>query len=1080
MGSALLKDILREIKKSLGRFLSILLIVALGVAFFAGVKASVPDMKYTADAYFDAYNMQDIHLISTVGFTEEDVEAIRGIEGVQGVHATYTMDAVTTKDSRQITLKVMTMPQLDPDPDDPDYINQVRLIEGRMPQKSGECLVEADHLKASGLTIGDTITLSTGTDEDISEYLNQDTFTIVGTMYTPVYLSYEKGSTTIGSGTIDSFITILDEDFALDYYTEVDVTIEGAKAYNSYEDVYFDVTDPVKSRLESLGLERADLRLDEIKAAATEEYEDGVAEYEQAVETFNTQIEDAQQQLDDAENQLVISQATLNSSQLYAQQEVASGESQLAMLESMLESAKQQQSSMKEQLRAQIESLQTQLDSLKDQQDEYEQLVEENDQKIAELQQQLETADEAEKPAIEAEIRLRRQAKESAQQAYDALVSTIATLQGQLDALKEQLDQTDGYITELEGMLEQQRTQLAQAKAAADQQMEEGQQQIDDGWEELAQGKAELARQKALGEAELELAKERLDKAKEQIDAISDPQWYVLDRESQYSYMDYGSVADRMEGIAKVFPVFFFLVAALVCLTTMTRMVDEQRGNIGTMKALGYGKGAIALKYLLYAFIAGVVGSILGCALGMWIFPTVIFSAWNLMYNLPSLQFVFQPGLMFTASALVIGVTMLAAFAAVYKELMEVPSQLMRPKAPKIGKKILLERFPALWSRFSFTWKVTARNIFRYKKRFFMTVVGIAGCSALLVAGFGIQDSISDIVDKQYEEILNYDALISFESDVTMLEKDDFLRQLENDDRMESVIGVEQLAVTVDNNGEDSSVSVVVPNDVNEFASFTTLRHRGSEEAVALGDDGALISEKLAMNLGIGSGDTITIKDGDGVERDIKIADVVENYVGHYLYLSPSYFREVFAERQSDTAVLAKTTSTDADFETALGEDLMSEEIVSSVTFYSGLASTFDDTISSLNFIVVVLVIAAGLLAFVVLYNLTNVNISERIREIATIKVLGFYDNEVSSYVFRETIFLTIIGALAGLVLGIGLHQIIMSLAEMESVMFGRNIDAISYVISFAITMLFGMIVNLVMYRKLKRVQMVESLKSVE
>ena len=495
---------------------------------------------------------------------------------------------------------------------------------------------------------------------------------------------------------------------------------------------------------------------------------------------------------------------------------------------------------------------------------------------------------------------------------------------------------------------------------------------------------------------------------------------------------------------------------------------------------MGYGKGAIALKYLLYAFIAGVVGSILGCALGMWIFPTVIFSAWNLMYNLPSLQFVFQPGLMFTASALVIGVTMLAAFAAVYKELMEVPSQLMRPKAPKIGKKILLERFPALWSRFSFTWKVTARNIFRYKKRFFMTVVGIAGCSALLVAGFGIQDSISDIVDKQYEEILNYDALISFESDVTMLEKDDFLRRLENDDRMESVIGVEQLAVTVDNNGEDSSVSVVVPNDVNEFASFTTLRHRGSEEAVALGDDGALISEKLAMNLGIGSGDTITIKDGDGVERDIKIADVVENYVGHYLYLSPSYFREVFAERQSDTAVLAKTTSTDADFETALGEDLMSEEIVSSVTFYSGLASTFDDTISSLNFIVVVLVIAAGLLAFVVLYNLTNVNISERIREIATIKVLGFYDNEVSSYVFRETIFLTIIGALAGLVLGIGLHKIIMSLAEMESVMFGRNIDAISYVISFAITMLFGMIVNLVMYRKLKRVQMVESLKSVE
>ncbi len=1080
MRTALLKDILREIRKSLGRFLSILLIVALGVAFFAGVKASVPDMKYTADAYFDTYNMQDIQLISTVGFTDEDVEAISAVEGVEGVHPTYTMDAVTTKDAKQITLKVLAMPSLNPDREDPNYINQVRLIEGRMPQKSGECLVEASHLKESGLTIGDTVTLETGTRESIDDYLKQDTFTIVGTMYTPIYLSYEKGSTTVGSGTIDCFLTILDEDFAIDYYTEIDVTVNGAKAYNAYEDAYFDVIDPVRSKLESVGVERADLRLEEIKEEAMRSYEEGVAEYEQGVEEFNAQIAAASKQLDDAQNQLIISQATLNSSQLYASQEIVNGETQLAMLEEMLAQAKQQQISLKNQLQTQISSLQAQLDALKEQQEEYDALIAENDRRIEELQAQLATAGEQEREEIENEIAWREQAKENAELTKEYLTPTLESLNSQLVALNSQLNQSDVYIAQLEAMLEEQRSQLAQAQADAQVQMEEGQQQIDEGWQELAAGRAELARQQALGESELQLAKERLDKAKEQIDAIGDPQWYVLDRESQYAYMDYGSVADRMEGIAKVFPVFFFLVAALVCLTTMTRMVDEQRGNIGTMKALGYGKGAIALKYLMYAFIAGVVGSVLGCALGMWIFPTVIFNAWNLMYNLPQLQFVFQPQLMFTASALVIGVTMLAAFAAVYQELREVPSQLMRPKAPKLGKKILLERFPLIWSHFSFTWKVTARNIFRYKKRFLMTVIGIAGCSALLIAGFGIQDSISDIVSKQYEEILNYDLMISMKEDATMLEKDDFLQQLKKDDRFSEVIGVEQLAVTANNEGEDSSVTVIVPNDVNAFADFTTLRHRGSDETIAFNNDGALISEKLAMNFGIGAGDTITITDGEGVQRDIKIADVVENYVGHYLYMSPAYFKEVFQERQSDTALLAKTVSADADFESALGEELMEEEIVTSASFYSGLAATFEDTIASLSFIVVVLVVCAGLLAFVVLYNLTNVNISERIREIATIKVLGFYDNEVSSYVFRETIFLTIIGALAGLVLGIGLHQVIMSLAEMESVMFGRNIDAFSYVISFVITMVFAMIVNLVMYRKLKRVQMVESLKSVE
>lgn len=1080
MHSALWKDTLREIRKSFGRFLSILLIVALGVAFFAGVKASVPDMKYTADAYFDEYNLQDIQLFSTVGFTDEDVEKIRDIEGVLGVHATYSMDAVTVKDTRQITLKVLSMPSADPDRDDPDYINQVRPASGRMPQKSGECLLEEEKMMESDLEVGDTITLATGTDDDIEDYLKTDTFTIVGTMYTPVYLSYEKGSTTVGSGSIDNFITILDEDFNMDYYTQVNLTVEGAKALNSYEDAYFDVTDPVKNRLESLGLERADLRLEDIREQAQQAYDEGEQEYQDAQAQFDQQISDAEDQLNDAENELIVNQATLNSSRLYAEQETAAAQTQIASLESMLSSAKTRVDALKDQLKSQNSQIQDQLDQLEENRDEYEAIVAENDARIEELEQELEYASESERPAIEAEIEMRKAASETARRMAQQMQSSIDALQAQLQTLNDQIDEAAAYMNELQGMIDEQKAQLEAAQQASEQELAQGEQQIADGWAQLAQGKIELERQRELGEEELGLAKDRLDKAKAQIEAIDDPQWIVLDRNSQYSYMDYGSVADRMEGIARVFPVFFFLVAALVCLTTMTRMVDEQRGNIGTMKALGYSKGAIAMKYLMYAFIAGIFGSILGCSLGMYIFPSVIFNAWNLMYNLPELKFVLQPGLMLLASGLVIGVTMLAAFAAVYKELMEVPSQLMRPRAPKIGKKILLERVPLLWSHFSFSWKVTARNIFRYKKRFFMTVIGIAGCSALLVAGFGIQDSISDIVTKQYEEIFNFDAAVTFDTDATVAEKADALQRLQDNAEVEEAIGIGQSAVTVSDDGEDSSVTVVVPSDLDDFADFTALCHRGDTEQLSLSDDGALITEKLAMNLGLSAGDTLTITDGDGIEREVKIADVVENYVGHYLYMSPSYYRTVFEERQTDTAAYLKLSEAGLQDESALGQQLMQDEFISSVSFYSGLADTFQDTISSLSFVVVVLVIAAGLLAFVVLYNLTNVNISERIREIATIKVLGFYDPEVGSYVFRETIFLTIIGALAGLVLGIGLHSLIMSLAEMESVMFGRNIDWISFVISFLITMLFSFVVNLFMYRKLKKVQMVESLKSVE
>ena len=575
-------------------------------------------------------------------------------------------------------------------------------------------------------------------------------------------------------------------------------------------------------------------------------------------------------------------------------------------------------------------------------------------------------------------------------------------------------------------------------------------------------------------------AEEKIDQKEQDIKDMANPDSYILDRHQHYSYMDYGAAADRMGAIAKVFPLFFFLVAALVCLTTMTRMVDEQRGEIGTLKALGYTKTDIMMKYVLYASFASICGGIFGAIVGMIVFPTVIYNAWGIMYNMPSVQLFPQVPLAATAILLCSCITVIAAIMACYKELVEVPSQLMRPKAPKIGKKILLEKIPFIWERFNFIHKVTARNIFRYKKRFLMTVIGISGCTALLVAGYGIQDSIGDIAVKQYQEIYQFDMSVAFDGNEKLSEKEALLDKVKTDNNVVEAMSMAVYHGLYADSGEDKGIDIYVPSDLTNFDDYIHLRHRKQDEALPLNDDGAIITEKIAKMKNLSVGDTIAIDNGDGIKRDIKISDICEHYVGHAIYMTPAYYKEVYHRSPSDTMIFAKLDNTSEKAENTLGNNLMKLDQVDSVTFYSGIAASFEDTIDSLSFIVVVLIISAGLLAFVVLYNLTNVNISERLREIATIKVLGFYDKEVSQYVYRENIILTLIGAFVGIFVGIGLHALIMSLAELETVMFGRNIYIKSYVYAILITMLFAICVNLVMYRKLKKIPMVESLKSVE
>ena len=1081
MGSALIKDTLREIKESFGRFFSIMMIVAIGVAFFAGVKASVPDMKYTADAYYDDYHLMDIRVLSSFGLTEDDVDAIKSIDGIEGVFPTYTKDVVTHLGTTQLVLKIHALPQ-DRSEDNLNYINRPKLIEGRLPENSGECVIERGELHNLALNIGDKITLESGTSEDLSNTLKTQEYTIVGSVQTPYYLSYEKGSSNIGSGKVDYFIMIPQSDFVMDVYTEVNITVKNAREQNSYEDAYFEITDKVKNQLENIAVERADIRFEDIKAEALKQIEEKEAEYEAAKTEFEEKIKAGEAQLDEAKTKLILGQAELTSQrERYADKfadakvQIAEGKAQLETLKQTYESGMASFEETKASLEAQIEAADQKIQEVLDQ-------IAENEAEIQKTEAQLQDPNltELERTLLEEKLETLKRTQQIAQETLPYLEPAKQALQNQLDALAAQLAQAGAYIEAQEATIAEKEAQLAQGEKSAEAEFAKAETQLRVGQKQYDEGKLELEKGKQDGQEELDIAKEKLSKARQDIDEMSAPQWYVLDRKSHYSYMDYGSVADRMDGIAKVFPLFFFLVAALVCLTTMTRMVDEQRGSIGTLKALGYSKNAIAFKFIAYAFIASIVGSVIGCLAGMTIFPMVIFNAWNLMYTLPSIQFIAQPVLAIGASLIVIGITVLAAYGAVYKELVETPALLMRPKAPRAGKKILLERMSFLWKRFSFTQKVTARNLFRYKKRFFMTVIGISGCTALLVAGFGIQDSISEVVNQQYGEIMRYDVSMQLKDGTTIHEKQELLDHLKQDDRIKDIMGITMKNGTVLVDGDEEALNIVSPSDTARFKEFVDLHKRGSSETLELPSDGALISEKLSMNAKVGIGDTLEIDDGDGIKRQVKIAGIVENYVGHYMYLSPVYYKQIFHIRPLDTTLIATMYEPGTQAEATLGNDVMEHDIISSVSFYSGVADSFAETIASLSFVIVVLVIAAGMLAFVVLYNLTNVNISERLREIATIKVLGFYDLEVAEYVYRENILLTMIGASCGLILGIGLHRLIMNLAEMETIMFGRNINAPSFLISFAITMLFALIVNLVMYRKLKKIPMVESLKSVE
>lgn len=1096
------KNFYMEIRRNFGRFISILFIVALGVAFFSGIRASEPSMRITGDAYFDESDLMDIKAVSTLGITKEDVSAVGNVKGVGKAEGAYSADFLNIKNKKQYVLHVMSAME---------DMNKITVREGRMPEKAGECLVD-DQMNYK---IGETIKLKSGTDDKVTDTLKTDELKVVGKGNSPYYISLSRGSTTIGTGTISGFVVVPEKTFDLDVYTEMYVQVAGAKDLTAYTKAYKEKVKTVQKRIEAITEERGKIRKSELEdkaneklAKAQKKLDDGKAESKQ-------KLEDAKKQITDGETQ--VSQA---------KEKIASGKSQIA-------AAKQTIDTKQKELDQATKTYQNGLKELSQGKKQYEQGKAAYDSQYAEAQAKIQAGEEglvtyrAELDkgwaryqtllnTIEAlkaqaaggsgqdqellqkiqvmgqqaqETKKTLDAKEQDYQTQkaglDAAKQKLASGKAELDQAKAKLDASEAKLTSAAASIESGQKQLDAGKAelkAQEQTLQNGETEIAQNEAKLADARKEYEDGKETSEEEIAKGEKKLADAKEQIKKIKNPKWYVYNRSTLVEYDGFGENANRMRAIGKVFPVMFFLVAALISLTGMTRMVEEQRIEIGTMKALGYGNFSIASKYLGYAFLATAGGSILGVLTGEKILPYIIIYAYEIMYpHIPKIYVPYHMSYAVMASAASIVCTMGATLASCYKELAAEPAVLMRPPVPKKGRRVFLERIGFIWKRMNFTWKSTIRNLMRYKKRFFMTIFGIGGCMALMLVGYGVKDSVYEIADIQYDEIQLYDGHIFYKDDVTKTEKEELKEYLKEDTDIQTYMDARMQSVTASKGNKKRSVYQCVLGNPDIVGKYEDFHDRKTKESYKLTDNGAIVSEKTAKLLNVKEGDTINLKDGMAKGVTVKIAHICENYMGHYIYFTPQYYKKVYGKTAEYNCIMfrAKDGYSEEQVKKA-GEKILAKDQVLTISYLHDINDQLDDMLASLNLVIIVLIVSAGMLAFVVLYNLNSINITERQRELATLKVLGFYDVEVAEYVFRENILLTLIGAFVGVIFGKVLHLFVIQTVEVDAAMFGRSIYLPSYIYSFLFTIGFSLFVNWVMYFKLKKIDMVESLKSIE
>ena len=1109
MRSALNKDFIRDILKSKGRFLSIVAIVALGVAFFTGVKSSPIVMKASSDKYYDKYNLMDIRLISTLGLTDKDVDDIKNIKGVEGVYPTYSLDAISIYNSTEKVLKVHGL-DLNKLNDKKNYINQLKLIKGRLPQKSGECVLEIPKIKALNYPIGSEISLSSGKDDKLSKSLNKSKYKVVGYVETPYYLSQEKGNSSIGGGVIEGAIMIPESDFKMDTYTEMFLTVKSAKELDTYGDEYSNLVKTVTDKIENMKNKLTTRRYNEVVkkaedkiqkqedklSKAKKDFDKGKKEYEENKLKSENEIKEAENKILDASEQIEDGKAQLKNEKKRAFEQIEEGKIKLASAETDLKNGQKKYqtalkkfNSNKKTAESEIKKAESDLEELSNQIDDLK-----NGNKLIEKQLQNEQLSEVERSELENKLNENLYILSVMQQKYKDGTDKLESSKSELLLGEKKLKETKATLEASEKKIANEKTKLKSSEKLAEEKFKKAEEelyqrenQIEEAKLELKENKAKLKTElnkakKELQEAEEKIAdgEEKIKDAKKQIKKIEKPTLYILDRDSHQSFVEYEGCANSIDALAKIFPVFFFAVAALVCLTTMTRMVDEQRINIGTLKGLGYKTSQISKKYILYALIACLTGSILGLAIGFSVFPTVIFFAYGMMYSIENIVYVFSIPIAIGITSLALIIITLSAYMACRKELKETPAILMRPKAPKSGKRILLERVPFIWNRFSFISKVTVRNIFRYKKRFLMTVLGIAGCTALILTGFGIKDSIEMILTGQYGTLFKYDMSLVIQSDMTDKQIYELRKNLSDIDEINKYefFSYENGDIKVNNTKKE--ITIVVPENLEKMDKFIHLQDRKTQNPIELNNKGIVLTEKIARDLGVKAGDEIELINSDDKKAKIKVSHITENYISHYAYISPENYIKLFEKDLDFNRLIGILNNPSVKIEDKLSKKLFDIETIDGITFNTASKETFHNTIKNLNYVVLIMIISAGALAFVVLYNLTNVNISERIREIATIKVLGFYDKEVSAYIYRENIILTIIGTVVGLGLGTILHKFIMVTVEIQSMMFGRVIDMSSYFIAAVLTIVLSLFVNLAMFYKLRNVKMVESLKSVD
>ena len=1077
MKKAFFKDSIKEIKNTYKRFISILLMAFLGVGFFAGIRATSPDMVDTIDNYYDSQNVYDIQILSTLGLTKEDIDEIYKIDDVEIVQQSYEIDGKVTVGNNENIVKFISLGEL----------NKPILLKGKMPANENECLVEDSFLSSNNKNIGDVIQAeiedTTNDNGEEIQYLKQRELKIVGTVQSPLYISRDRGTSKLGAGKVNYYIYISEDNInATDVYTSIYIKVKNADKLTTSSSSYEDYIDDIKDKIENIKEEREQARYNKLVEKSKQKVIDAENE-------LNTQKSEGQKKIDDAEKEIQQGKSKIQSAEIEIQNNKKNADTKFANAHKQINLAKSQISAneqeliqkekesnkkfeelekQKNELEINLEQVNSGLQNLQTQYNKILQLLEDKTLSSEQLQKYQE-----QKLMLENQINTYTKNKKSIEAGIANIDTGIASGKKEILNAKIQIQNAKEELNKKETELEKTEKSTYSKIENAKTQLEQSKQEIKDGEEELNKNKKEF--QQKISDAEKEL----LD-AKEKILEIEKPTIYILDRNSNAGYVSFIQDTKSIENIGKVFPIVFFIVATLISLTSMTRMVEEQRMYIGTLKALGYNKLQITSKYIIYASLACIIGSFLGMCVGFVVLPKIIWMMYGMMYQMTdiSINFNMKYGMMglILISICIIGATLYT----VLKELVNTPAILMRPKAPKIGNRVFLEKIPFIWKKLNFSKKVTVRNIFRYKKRFYMTIIGIMGCTALILTGFGIKDSVKRIVPSQFQKVFQYDMQINLKDSLTNEEKEQYISNLEKNNQIQKIAQTYMASGTAINGENSEDIQIIVPNYEEDIEEIINIKDIKEKEKVRLKENEICLTDKAAQLLGVNSGDNIILKDSDENEVEVKISNVVENYVSHYVYMSKQTYENIYNKKYNTNTLLIKDMDITAEEQEALAKEIMNHKEVSAVTNISSIIETIDDMMSLLNYVVIVLIVSAGLLAFVVLYNLSNVNISERIRELATIKVLGFYDKEVYEYVTRETVILTVIGIALGLIAGYFLNYYILGTCEINMLRFTKNINLISYLYAIIITVVFTIIVNIATYFSLKKIDMIENLKTVE